>query len=259
LRKRPRSGAPLPTSAEPFRHLRLESCRSTNDYVRENFSRLQAELPLLVSAVEQTAGRGRDGRGWFSAPGLSLALTFAFRLNDARRLSLLAVASGVAVCEALSGWTRRDFVLKWPNDVLAAGGKVAGILCENRVGGGGAACLVGIGVNLNQRPEDFPPELRGRAASLFMLSGRTWPPEEGRGRLAAAMGLALRRLAAADPAPLLERARHWSRSFLGRRVRFHQGRQLREGIFRGLADDGGLRLETPGGEETVFYGGEIGL
>lgn len=249
----------MPTSAERFRHLRLESCPSTNDYVRENFPRLQAELPLMVSAAAQTAGRGRDGRAWFSAPGLGLAVTFAFRLADARRLSLLALASGVAVCEALAAWTRREFVLKWPNDVLAGDAKIAGILCENRVSGGDAACLVGIGVNVNHRPEDFPAALRRRAASLLILTGREWPLEEGRERLAAAMELWLQRLGADDPSPLLERARHWSRSFAGRRVSFHQDGRLRHGVFRGLAADGGLRLETGAGEETIFYGGEIGL
>lgn len=248
----------MPTSAERFRHLRLDSCRSTNDYVRENLSRLQGELPLMVSAVSQTAGRGRDGRAWISAPGLGLAVTFAFRLADARRLSLLPLASGVAVCEALSAWTHLEFALKWPNDVLAGTAKIAGVLCENQVYGNDAACLVGIGVNLNQRREDFPAALRRRAASLLTLSGREWPLEEGRERLAAAMEIWLQRLGGDDPSPLLERARHWSRSFMGRRVSFHQDGRLRHGVFRGLADDGGLRLETGAGGETVFYNGEIG-
>jgi len=247
----------LTISPERFHLIRLESCRSTNDFIRENLARLQADLPLMVCAGGQSSGRGREGRGWFSAPGLGLYVTFAFRLVDARRLSLLSLVSGVAVCDMLADWTGREFVLKWPNDVLGGGKKVAGILCENMINGDVATCLAGVGVNLNQRAGDFPPELRTRAASLRMLTGREWPVAEGCERLAAVLASWLRRLAAGAADIVLERARELSRSFLGREVRFHHGGRACSGVYRGLADDGGLLLETDGGQRTVFYGDEI--
>jgi len=247
----------LTTSPERFHSLRLEHCRSTNDYVRENLARLQAELPLMVSSGAQSSGRGRENRGWFSPPGLGLYATFAFRLADPRGLSLLSLVSGVAVCDMLAAWTGREFVLKWPNDVLGDGKKVAGILCENMISGEAATCLVGVGVNLNHLGEDFPAELRIRAASLRMLAGGEWPVAAARERLAAVMASWLRRLAAGDGGAVLERARELSRSFLGREIGFHRQGGTHRGVYRGLADDGGLRLQTDGGEETVFYGNEI--
>lgn len=247
----------MPTSPERFYSIRLEHCRSTNDYVRENLVRLREDLPLMVSAGAQSSGRGRESRGWFSAPGLGLYVTFAFRLADARRLPLLSLASGVAVCDMLAAWSGREFVLKWPNDVLGEGRKVAGILCENMISGEAATCLAGIGINLNHLAADFPPELRTRAASLRMLAGGEWPVAAARDRLAAAMVSWLGRLIAGDTGALLDRARELSRSFLGREVRFHHGGRSCRGICRGLADDGGLRLQTLDGEETVFYGDEI--
>jgi BirA family biotin operon repressor/biotin-[acetyl-CoA-carboxylase] ligase len=157
----------------------------------------------------------------------------------------------------LSAWTGMEFDLKWPNDVLGRGRKVAGILCENMVVGEQVTCLVGIGINLNHLPGDFPPELGQRAASLRMLSGTEWPLDESRERLAACLADWLRRLAAGEAGAVLDRARVLGRSFLGREITFRQGGNDRRGICRGLAADGGLLLETAAGEEKILYSGEI--
>jgi len=246
----------LTTSPDRFHHVRLHCCRSTNDYIRENFTRLQEDLPLMVSAGTQSSGRGREGHSWFSAPGLGLYVTFAFRLADARRLSLLSIVSGVAAVDMLNGWTGMEFALKWPNDVLGGGKKVAGILCENMVVGEAVTCLVGIGINLNQRPADFPAELQAAAASLRTLTGREWPVGEGRERLAAEMTAWLWRLAG-DPQAVIDRARALNRPFVGKEISFHHQGKTCLGVCRGLAADGGLQLETAGGELQVFYSGEI--
>jgi BirA family biotin operon repressor/biotin-[acetyl-CoA-carboxylase] ligase len=247
----------LPTSPERLRVIRLDRCRSTNDYVREHLERLRADLPLAVCARSQSAGRGREGRSWSSPPGMGLYVTFAFRLADPRHLALFPLACGVAVCEALAAWTGRAFALKWPNDVLGDGRKVAGILCEGAVSGEEAVSLAGIGVNLNQREADLPEEFRLRAASLFMLSGREWPAAGGLERLAAALPEWLGRLQAGGAAAVVARARELTRPFLGGALRFRQGGREWRGVCRGLADDGGLRLETANGTETVLYSGEI--
>lgn len=247
----------MPTSPERLRVIRLESCSSTNDYLRANLARLRGDLPLAVCAGSQSSGRGRGGRSWSSPPGLGLYVTFAFRLADPRQLALVPLASGVAVCEALAAWTGRAFALKWPNDVLGDGRKVAGILCEGTVSGEEAISLVGIGVNLNQREADLPAEFRRRAASLFMLTGREWPAEGGLERLAAALPAWMGRLPGDGAAAVVARGRELTGPFLGRAIRFRQGGRDWSGVCRGLADDGGLRLETAVGEETVLYSGEI--
>ena len=240
-----------------FHLIRLDHCRSTNDHVKENFARLEKDLPLMVSADSQSGGRGREGRGWFSPPGLGLYVTFVFRLAAARGLSFLSIASGVAVADMLNAWTHREFTLKWPNDVLAAEKKIAGILCENMVKGETITCLVGIGININQAAEDFPPELRQRAGSLRQLTGDAWPVDAGLDCLAAAMASCLEKLALARSAEILGRARQLSRSYLQREISFHHQGQVIRGIFCGLAADGGLLLKSADGEEKVFYSGEI--
>jgi BirA family biotin operon repressor/biotin-[acetyl-CoA-carboxylase] ligase len=111
----------------------------------------------LVTAAEQTAGRGRLGRGWFAPPGRSLLMSLVLRLEDA---SVVSLAAGVAVAEAIGAQAR----LKWPNDVMVDGRKVAGILVEGRPQEGWA--VLGIGVNVAVDPGDFPADLRHSAGVL---------------------------------------------------------------------------------------------
>ncbi len=116
----------------------------------------------LVLAEEQTGGRGRRGRTWHSPPGLGLWFTMAFRLENptssvAALLAGLGVSQGIAV--VVPGF---QVGVKWPNDLMLNGKKVAGVLCEIVDG----RLLVGIGVNVNQGVGDFPPELGDYATSL---------------------------------------------------------------------------------------------
>ena len=247
----------MTTFPERFKEIHLAACDSTSDYLKKNIARLEADFPIMVSAAVQTAGRGRESRAWISPENLGMYMTFGFHLPDKRGLSLLSIASGIAVCGMLQDWTGNEFALKWPNDILAAGRKIAGILCETIVKGDRIACLVGIGINVNHRLDDFPPELRERAGSLRLLTGREWPVAEGRERLAASMAGWLRKLEAGRSADILRRARALSRHFLGQPIAFHHQHRLWRGIFRGLAADGGLVLETEGGEKQIFYSGEI--
>lgn len=245
------------TFPERFKDIHLAACASTNDYLKENIARLETDFPVMVSAAVQTAGRGRESRGWISPENLGIYATFGFHLPDQSGLALLSIASGVAACDMLRNWTGREFALKWPNDILAEGKKIAGILCETMVKGERVACLAGIGINVNHGSDDFPDELRERAVSLRLLTGSEWPLAEGRERLAASMSTWLKQLAPDGRSGIVDRALNLGRTFLDREIEFHhQGKKLR-GICRGLAADGGLRLSVAGREETVFYNGEI--
>jgi len=239
-----------------FNKIHLAACESTSDYVRQNLSRLEADFPLMVSAATQLSGHGRDGRGWFSAPDLGIYATFAFHLAAGSGLPLLAITSGVAVAEMLASWTKREFALKWPNDVLADGKKIAGVICENIVRAEKITCLVGIGINVNQQTGDFSPDLQERAASLKTLTGVTWPLVEGRLRLAAALAARLKKLENGKSAGILRQARRLSRSYLRRQISFHYQGQILRGEFCGLAADGALLLKVAGQETKVFYSGE---
>lgn len=128
---------------------------STNDHARELAAR-GAPHGALITAGAQSAGRGRQGRSWVAPPGRALLCSLVLREPG----ELVSLAAGVAVAE-LAGPTAK---VKWPNDVLLDGRKVAGILVEGRPQQQWA--VLGIGVNVAVREEDFPDELRSRAGSL---------------------------------------------------------------------------------------------
>jgi BirA family biotin operon repressor/biotin-[acetyl-CoA-carboxylase] ligase len=248
----------LTTCPDHFNRIHLVACASTSDYLKQNIASLEADFPLMVSAAAQSAGRGREDRGWSSPENLGIYATFGFLLPDHRALPLLSLAAGVAVTGMLEGWSGGSFTLKWPNDVLAAGKKISGILCETVVKGERIVCLVGIGVNVNQRLDDFPPELRERAVSLHQLTHREWPIAEGLELLAESMVSWLRKLTAERGSEIVRRARDLSRSFQGQPISFHHQGRIEQGIFLDIAQDGGLRLDVPGAGEKVFYSGELG-
>ncbi len=237
--------------------MHLADCTSTNDYLKQHIVRLEADFPLMVSADAQSAGRGREKRVWSSPGNLGIYATFGFYLADKRHLSLLSITCGVAVSEMLQNWTGKAFALKWPNDILADGKKIAGILCETIINADKIICLAGIGVNVNHDSGDFPDALRSRAGSLKLLTGAEWPLAEGRERLAAAMASWLEELFAGRGSIIIDRARELSRPFLGQSISFHYQGGMVQGIFLDIAADGGLRLELTGGEIKTFYSGEL--
>jgi BirA family transcriptional regulator, biotin operon repressor / biotin---[acetyl-CoA-carboxylase] ligase len=136
--------------------LHLRRTDSTNERAR-HLSHSGAPHGALVTAGEQTAGRGRQGRTWTAPPGRALLLSLVLRVEAP---ALIPLQAGVAVAETVGDAAR----IKWPNDVLVEGRKVAGILAEGRPQEGWA--VLGIGVNVALRPGDFPPELRETAGTL---------------------------------------------------------------------------------------------
>jgi BirA family biotin operon repressor/biotin-[acetyl-CoA-carboxylase] ligase len=141
------------TLGSPRLHLRRTA--STNERARA-LAGAGAPHGTLVTATEQTAGRGRQGRAWVAPAGRALLMSLV--LHAPRRL--LPLAAGVAVAE-LAG---PGAAVKWPNDVLVDGRKIAGILVEGRPQEGWA--VLGIGLNVAVAVEDFPPELRSTAGTL---------------------------------------------------------------------------------------------
>jgi len=218
----------------PRLHLRVTT--STSDRAR---ALAQAGAPhgALVTAAEQTAGRGRQGRTWSAPPGAALLMSLVLREPPA----LLPLAAAVAVAQACG----EDAGIKWPNDVQVDGRKVAGILAEGRPQEGWA--VLGIGVNVAVRPEDLPPELHATAGGL----GRPRADVEPfLGALLAALDGAL---ALSQPA-LLEAWR--ARDVLaGREVAWGGG----AGTARGVDGDGRLLVELPDGGRTALDAGEVHL
>jgi BirA family biotin operon repressor/biotin-[acetyl-CoA-carboxylase] ligase len=129
----------------------------------------------VVVATSQRAGRGRRGRVWLDEPGASLLFSILVRPRLApTQWPLLSLMAAVAVARALGRVAGLSARLKWPNDVLVGGRKVAGIILESRLTGQGVV-IIGVGINLAQ--ERFPPDLEGRATSVRQASGQLIEPE----------------------------------------------------------------------------------
>lgn len=232
----------------------LPVCDSTNALL---LARAEAGAPAgtVVIAEAQTAGRGRRGRTWVSAPGDSLTFSLLWRFAPGTVPLGLSLAAGVAVTSALlkvgAGGTAA-IELKWPNDVLKDGRKLAGILVE-LVPGQTHAAVIGIGLNL-RLPATLPAEVRATAAALDL-------PVDSHVLLAAILvelcGV-LESFAASGFAVL--RA-----AWLARHA--HQDAPVRvlsdfapprDGICRGVDAEGALLFETPGRVERIFSG-EVSL
>lgn len=160
---------------------RFDEVESTNDIALE-MGRRGAPEGSVVVARKQTKGRGRLGREWWDEKDASVLMSVLLRPDvPAVDVPKLAFVAGVAVADAVASMGCPDVALKWPNDVLARGKKVSGILveCEND------AAAVGIGVNVNQA--SFPEELASTATSVLLETGNRHDVNELASRIA--MGL----------------------------------------------------------------------
>lgn len=208
---------------------------------------LDSTLPegAVATADHQTGGRGRLGRTWVDAPGTALLCSVLLKPPHDRRAPELTLVGGLAAAETIEDILGRPAQLKWPNDVLVDGRKVSGGLAEQRHG----AVVLGIGVNVNQSPEQLPPDARTAPASLRTIDGRTREVEIVLDRLLQTLDAAYETWLA-DGLPALH-SRIAAHDFLrGHRVRVDGV----TGIARGIRTDGTLELETPSGVVVVESG-----
>jgi len=145
------------------------STSSTNDVAAE-YGKNRENDGLVVFAEEQTAGRGRAGRKWESGRADSILCSIVLA-ESVPQHHLLSLACAVAVAEAIGpAGAGSHAKIKWPNDIMLNGKKVAGILLESKAGRDGSFCIVGIGINCHHRPDSFTDELRPIATSIDIES-----------------------------------------------------------------------------------------
>jgi BirA family biotin operon repressor/biotin-[acetyl-CoA-carboxylase] ligase len=226
----------------------VESCPSTNTLLLQE----RSSLPLLLAAEEQTAGRGRRGRRWHSAPGTDVTFSIARSIaRPARELAVLSLVAGVAVASALRALGVAQASLKWPNDLLVEGAKLGGILVETRSDGAGTRAVFGIGINCRRMP-GLELRLRRPVAALEEFISPS------RNRVISQVALSLISSLDRFEAGGFDAVRpEWETmdAHAGQRlrVRLADGRSI-SGIGGGLAPDGGLRLLTRRGERSVRSG-----
>jgi BirA family transcriptional regulator, biotin operon repressor / biotin---[acetyl-CoA-carboxylase] ligase len=216
--------------------LHLRETTSTNDRARA-LAAAGAPHGTLVTAGAQTAGRGRQGRTWAAPPGRALLCSLLVREYD----PLLPLRGGLAVAD-IAG---EDARVKWPNDVLIDQRKLAGILVEARPAEGWA--VLGIGVNVAVDPDELPPDVRERAATL----GR--PPEALEETLDALLARLVQRLA--EPAAACLDSLRNRDALRDRPVRWAGG----HGVGAGIDDAGALLVRLPDGRVHTLDAGEVHL
>jgi len=244
---------------------------STNNEV-ERLLNAGAAAPVAVLAARQTAGRGRLGRVWNGAVAGNLYLSVGVRPQlPPARMRAATLAVGLRLCERLAADFNAPLSIKWPNDLVAGGRKVAGILAEARLDADRMRDLVvGVGLNINSRPEDFPPELRDTAGSLAWAQtksgGAGGAALDFNAVAAAAVTAVLGALAdyARDGGLGADFAERWRRfdALAGAHVtaRAPGGPIAAEGVTEGIdPDDGSLLVRDAAGALQRLHSGEVTL
>jgi len=230
----------------------LASTGSTQDEVRA-LAGAGAAAWSVVSADEQTAGRGRAGRRWVTPGGGAAMLSVLLRpTRPAHELGVLSLAGGLAACRV----ARAQGVpagLGWPNDVLVDGRKLAGVLAELVEG---PAVILGIGMNVSQTAAALPPTDRRPATSIAAENGRPLPVAVARRMLLVELRGLVAEFERDGPGPVVEAARSLD-VLRGRTVvlALASGSEVR-GTADGIADDGALLVRTAAGVEA-HHAGEV--
>jgi BirA family transcriptional regulator, biotin operon repressor / biotin---[acetyl-CoA-carboxylase] ligase len=236
--------------------MRFESLPSTNTEAARQAA-LGAPEGLCVVAREQTAGRGRRERSWVSPKDAGLYVSVVLRpALDARDWPLITLAAALAARDALAVSCGLDADIKWPNDLLAGGRKLCGILAETAEGVRGRAIVLGVGVNLGERA--FPEEIRDTATSIEGQTGRA--PDAERLLAALLQSLAARYETLHEPGGAARIVSDWeshSTYAHGRRVRVRLAEETFDGVTRGLEPDGALRVETFEGTLRIVRAGDV--
>jgi len=234
--------------------LALEEIDSTNEEARRR-ARAGEQGPLWIIAARQTAGRGRRGRVWVAPPG-NLSATLLLRPErSAADCAQLSFAAALAVADMLSLQTgAHEIRLKWPNDVLVDGRKIAGILLESESTPTGLAAYLAVGVGVNLAA--YPDDTEHLATALAALGLVAPAPKDALGDLAAAFVKWYEAWRGEGFAAL--RAAWLSRAFgLGTRIRVRLASGEIIGVFRDIDETGALVLGLPGGVTRTIAAGDV--
>ena len=236
----------------------FESLDSTNNYLKQQAAAGAAEGTVVI-ANAQTAGRGRMGRSFASAQGMGVYMSLLLRPDCAPDCAQsLTANTAAAVCMAIETVSGISPEIKWVNDLYLKGKKICGILCESAVSDGKLDyAVIGIGLNVITRPEDFPEELHGIAGSIYSQTGVIIE----RGKLISAILTELDNMYAAwceDKSAYL--AEYKKRcSMLGRTVTVHAPEGDYAAIAKDVLPDFALLVEDVNGNEKTLHSGEISI
>lgn len=230
----------------------LKTVDSTNKYAKK-LALSSAAHGLLVLAEEQTSGRGRNGKDFFSPYKTGLYMSILLRPDDVG-VHLLTLAAGIAVCEAIEELTGQTPRIKWVNDVYLNGKKICGILSEAGIdleSGGIDYVVVGIGINCTTSDENFPSELCGKAGSIETSISRCELAALIYGKI-----MVLSQLR--EKKNLINSYRELSLMH-GKQISFIFDGKNMNGCAMGINDDGSLKVKLEDGTDIFLIGGEISI
>ena len=225
---------------------------SSTQTIAAEYAKNKQNDGLVIFAEEQTAGRGRADNKWYSSRSESILCSIV--LTDSRlNAELLSLTCAVAVAEAIGSSAKGQAKIKWPNDIMLNGKKVAGILLESKTDNSGNTCIIGIGINCHQKKDSFGLELQSIATSIDLeshsTSDRIWLAK----RLLSSMEHWLD-VAAQTSDKVIDQWRDLSVQ-LGHRVKLiYNGREF-SGNCIGIDPEKGLILQLDSGGVRMFHAG----
>ncbi len=235
----------------------FETLASTNIRAHELARQGAAEGEIVV-AEGQTQGKGRAGRGWFSPPYLNLYLSLILRPTLPPSCTpQITLMSAVALAETIQSFLTTPPEIKWPNDILVGGKKIAGILTESCCEAQGVIyVVVGIGVNLNYSKEQMPKAIQSEATSFLILNQKPMDRKTFTARLIQHLDQCYGILEGKGFAHI---AKRWESFFRlrGKQVRVEMPDGAIHGKAMGIDTDGALILEEEGGHRERILAGDV--
>jgi BirA family biotin operon repressor/biotin-[acetyl-CoA-carboxylase] ligase len=235
-------------------HNHFKTTYSTNTWAWQNAQVLDKDAMTVVTADEQSVGRGRHQRKWVSPPGLNLYASFCLFVDlDLQSIANIPQVLALSCAELLKELSLTPS-LKWPNDVLIDKKKVAGILCETKEIDGKRFVVTGIGLNINMTKEFFQ-EVDKPATSLLIESGKEYDPTSILNLLLEKFCNHLETYLEKGFSPFLETFKSYVSIDEG--IKFSTDQHALSGKISQINADGSLTIQTHNGEEKTFYYGEI--
>lgn len=250
------------------KHIRLIGVtESTNALLSAEAETGLAQEGFVIRTEHQTAGRGRLDRSWESPPGRSILFSaLLFPDIELNKLSVIGLMVSMVIQDALKiyfndaslrGELAADSIkMKWPNDILANGQKLCGILCESGTNHQGQRYVViGAGLNVNQNREDFSPEIRKTATSLKILSGKIQDRERLFNLIISQLSVYYNKIKTSGVDWIVP---DWinKSGIIGKWLKVKQQNEEITGICIGLEDNGALQLRLKKGEIVNIYSGD---
>ncbi len=234
----------------------LEKTDSTNNWIARNLGKDNITSAVVI-AERQTAGRGRQGRKWLARPELDL--TFSLCCNVGKQMgstSMTTLAAGVALAEAADVISRVKPTLKYPNDLLVSGKKMAGILSEFKQSGAASYVVIGVGVNVNSATHMFADDLKSIATSIYIEDGAPKSRERLLALFLNRLEPLLGELGDGKTGGVINGFRKYAQNWFGRTVTIKNGDNSATGKAIDISEKGALLVETDTGEVLEIISGE---